>query len=96
MPCQEESCSGCHVKNYSPGYMEQAPSRGEEASPQSGLGVGCKLCSSSEKLGGLGLRAQTRRISIFPLLSVLGVSSLFASAVPCVLCGQAVSENDAA
>ena len=27
------------VKNYSPGYMEQAPSRGHEASPQSGLGV---------------------------------------------------------
>ena len=28
------------VRNYSPGYMEQAPSRGHEASPQSGLGVG--------------------------------------------------------
>ena len=27
--------------------MEQAPSRGHEASPQSGLGVGCKRCSSS-------------------------------------------------
>ena len=25
--------------------MEQAPSRGHEASPQSGLGVGCKRCS---------------------------------------------------
>ena len=28
------------VKNYSPGHIEQAPSRGHEASPQSGLGVG--------------------------------------------------------
>ena len=28
------------VKNYSPGYMEQAPSRGHEASLQSGLDVG--------------------------------------------------------
>ena len=35
------------VRNYSPGYMEQAPSRGHEASPQSGLGVGCNLYSSS-------------------------------------------------
>ena len=38
------------VKNDSPRYMEQAPSRGHEVSPQSGLGVGCKLCSSSKKL----------------------------------------------
>ena len=38
------------VKNYSPGYMEQTPRRGHEAnSTQSGLGVGCKLCSSSIK-----------------------------------------------
>ena len=44
--------------------MEQAPSRGHEASPQSGLGVGCKLCSSRKKLRGLGVRAQVRRISI--------------------------------
>jgi len=28
----------------------RAPSRGHEARPQSGLGVGCKLCSSSKKL----------------------------------------------
>ena len=50
-------------KNYSPGYMEQAPSRGHEASPQSGLGVGCMLCSSSKKLRGLSVSAQARRIS---------------------------------
>ena len=43
--------------------MERAPSRGHEASPQSGLGVGCKLCSSSTKLHGLSARAQARRIS---------------------------------
>ena len=41
------------VRSYSSGYMEQAPSRGHEASTQSGLGVGCKLLSSSEKLRGL-------------------------------------------
>ena len=52
------------VKNYSPGNMEQASSRGHEASPQSGLGVGCKRCSSSKKLRGLSVRAQARRISI--------------------------------
>ena len=63
------------VKNYSPGYMEQAPSRGHEASPQSGLGVGCKLCSSSKKLRGLSVRAQARRISISLSFSVAGVSS---------------------
>jgi hypothetical protein len=28
------------VKNCSPGYMEQSPSRGHDASLQSGLGVG--------------------------------------------------------
>ena len=54
--------------------MEQAPSRGHEASPQSGLGVGCKLCSSSKKLRGLSVRAQARRISMFLLFSVVGVS----------------------
>ena len=32
--------SSQEVKNYSPGNMEQAPCRGHEASPQSGLGVG--------------------------------------------------------
>ena len=37
------------VKNHSPGNMEQASSRGHEASPQSGLGVGCELYSSSKK-----------------------------------------------
>ena len=64
------------VKDYSPGYMEQAPSRGHEASPQSGLGVSCKLCTSSKKLRELSVRAQARRISIPPLFSVLGISSL--------------------
>jgi hypothetical protein len=37
------------IKNYSPRYMEQAPSRGHEVSSQSGLGVGCELRSSSKK-----------------------------------------------
>ena len=51
--------------------MEQASSRGHEASPQSGLGVGCKQCSSSKKLlGGLSVRAQARRISISLSFSV--------------------------
>ena len=50
--------------------MEQTPSRGHEASLQSGLGVSCKLCSSSKKLRGLCVRAQVRRISIPPLFSV--------------------------
>ena len=62
------------VKNYSPGYMEQATSRGHEASPQSGLGGGCKLRSSSKKLRGLSVRAQAWRISAYLLFSVLGVS----------------------
>ena len=38
------------IRNYSSGYMEQATSRGYEASPQSGLGVGWELCSSSKKV----------------------------------------------
>ena len=52
------------VRNYSPGNMEQASSRGHEASPKSGLDVGCRRCSSSKKLRGLSVRAQARRISI--------------------------------
>jgi len=63
------------VKNYSPGNMEQVPSRGHEASPQSGLGVGCKRRSSSKKLNGLSVRAQARRIGISLSFSVVGVSS---------------------
>ena len=59
--------------------MEKAPNRGHEASPQSGLGVGCKLCSSSKKLRGLTARAQARRISMPMLFSVLGVSSFLSS-----------------
>ena len=34
------------VRGLSSANMEQAPNRGHEASPQSGLGVGCKLCPS--------------------------------------------------
>ena len=41
----------------------RAPSRGHQASPQSGLGVGCKHCSRSKKLRGLSARAQARRCS---------------------------------
>ena len=57
--------------------MEEASSRGHEASPQSGLSVGCKLCSSSKKqLRGLSARAQARRICIPSLkFFVVGVSS---------------------
>ena len=50
--------------------MEQASSRGHEASPQSGLGVGYKRCSSSKKLRGLSARVQARRISISLSFSV--------------------------
>ena len=59
--------------------MEQASSRGHEASPQSGLGVGCKRCSSSKKLRGLSVRAQARRISISLSFSV---AFLFSFLVP--------------
>ena len=52
--------------------MEQAPSRGHEASPQSGLGVGCMLYSSSKKLRGLSVRAQAWRISASMSFSVAG------------------------
>jgi hypothetical protein len=41
------------VKKYSPGCMEQAPNRGHEASPQSWMGVGCKLCPSSKSCVGI-------------------------------------------
>jgi len=44
--------------------MEQSTSRGRETIPLSGLGVGCKLCSSSKKLHGLSVRAQARGMSI--------------------------------
>ena len=54
---------GSQVKNYSPGYMEQAPSKGHGANPQSEKGVGCKVCSSSIKLRGLDVRAHARRMS---------------------------------
>ena len=54
--------------------MERAPSRGHEASPQSGLGVGCRLFSSSKKLRGLSVRAQARRIGTYLSFSVVGVS----------------------
>ena len=40
--------SQSQVRNCSPGLMEQTPSRGHEASPQSRLGVGCMRCSSSK------------------------------------------------
>ena len=59
------------VRNYSPGNMEQASSRGHEASLQSGVDVGCKLRPSSKtKLRGLSVRAQARRISISLSFSV--------------------------
>ena len=56
------------VNNHSPWYTEQAPSRGHET-------TGFKLCPSSKKLRGLGVRAQARSISIFLILCCGG--SLF-------------------
>ena len=38
------------VKDFFPGHIEQAPSRGHEASSQSRLGVGCKRFSRSTEL----------------------------------------------
>ena len=61
--------------NYSPGYMEQAPSRGHGASPQIGLGVGCELCCSSKKLRGLIIRSRARRIITFSLVLCFGGSA---------------------
>ena len=43
------SCCSSQVKNYSPGYMEQASSRGHEASPQSGLSVQATSCAPAAK-----------------------------------------------
>ena len=66
--------------------MEQAPSRDHEASLHGGLGVGCKLFSSSWELRGLGLRAQARRIGTSHSFCVTGVSSfLFLSPPPQIL-----------
>ena len=47
----------------SPGYMEQAPSRSHEASPQSGLGVGYELrvCVCGKSLNGIATRAPPPR-----------------------------------
>ena len=42
---------------------------------KSGLGVGCKLRSSSKKLCGLSAQAQARSISIYLSFSVAGISS---------------------
>ena len=55
--------------------MEQAPSRGHEASPEIGLSAGCRLCSSKKKLRGLSVIAQARRINSSPSFSAVGVSS---------------------
>ena len=63
------------VKSGSPGYMDQDPRRGHEASPQSGLGVGCELYSSSKNLRGLSVRAHERHKSISLSFSVAGVFS---------------------
>ena len=57
LPCTL-SLSQVKNKNSSPKYMEQAPSRGHEASSQSGLDVGYKLRSSSSEPRGLSVRAQ--------------------------------------
>ena len=53
--------------------------QGHEASPQSGLGVGCKWCSRSKKLRGLSVRAQARCISISLSFSVAFFPPFFSS-----------------
>ena len=58
------------LKNCFPKNMKQGPGRIREASPQSGLGEGCKRCSRSRKLRGLSLHAQARRTSISLLLTL--------------------------
>ena len=80
--CQKRVESPSQVQIHSPGNMEQASSRGHEASPQSGLGVGCKRCSSSIKLRGLSVRAQARRISISLSFSVAFFSFFSRSCLP--------------
>ena len=75
------------VRNYSQGYIEQAPRRGHEASPQSGLVLGCMLCSSSKKLRGLGVRTQARSTGTSLLFSVFGVSSFLSPPRSAMRCG---------
>jgi len=60
----ESSRRSGHFRNCYPKNMKQQPRRTREASPQSGLGGGCKRCSRSRKLRGLGLHAQARRTGI--------------------------------
>jgi len=62
--------------------MEQAPSRSHAGSPQSELGLGCKLCSSSMKLRGLRALSQARRISISPSFSVVELAVVAAANAP--------------
>ena len=65
------------------GIMERASSRGHEASPQSGLGVGCKRHTSCKKLRGLQVHvrrhSRAQRIGISQSFSVAGVSSFLST-----------------
>ena len=67
--------------------MQGAWVSGCGCSPQSGLGVGCKLCSSSKKLRGLSARAHARRMSIYLSFSVAGVFSFLSSPRSAMRCG---------
>ena len=61
------------------GYMERTSSSGHEASPQSGLGVGCRRCPNSKELCGLNVRVEARRLSTsisFPVARVTSFLSL--------------------
>ena len=56
-PCPKSpQCCACPC----PPNINRAGRQAHQASSQSELGVGCKLCSSSNELRGLGARAQVR------------------------------------
>ena len=78
MPCMNTRSPLGGVSIFEVGY---------EASPQSGLGVGCMRCSSSKKPRGLDVRAQARRISISLSFSVAGVSSFLSPPRSAMRCG---------
>ena len=63
------------ASNYSPGYMEQAPSRSHEASPQSGLGFGLQAFLQQQKAA----RAECTCAGVY------GWAQAVPRSMPCVL-----------
>jgi hypothetical protein len=61
------------VRNYSPGFMEQAPSRGNEAIPHSGLGASYRPCSSSKKAARVECTCAGAAHKRFSLILLYGV-----------------------